>query len=136
WSDPVPCITDEIGYYVLNNDRVVQLSDGRLIMAVALHNTADYEEPNWKGSIMTYFSDDNGKSWRRSETVLAPVNEKGERYTAQEPGLVELGDGSLLLFIRSDAGSQLFSRSTDRGKTWSEAKPSPLSSPLSPATIE
>lgn len=136
WSDPIPCITDEIGYYVLNNDRVVQLSDGRLIMAVALHNTAEYEEPNWKGHIMSYFSDDNGKNWTRSETVLAPENDKGERYTAQEPGLVELKDGSLLMFIRSDAGSQLFSLSTDRGNTWSQARPSPLASPVSPATIE
>lgn len=136
WSDPTPCITDEIGYYVLNNDRVVQLSDGRLIMAVALHNTAEYEEPNWKGQIMTYFSDDKGTTWTRSETVLAPENEKGERYTAQEPGLVELKDGSLLMFIRSDAGSQLFSESTDRGDTWSEAKTSKLASPLSPATLE
>lgn len=136
WSDPIPCITDEIGYYVLNNDRVVQLSDGRLIFAVALHNSADHEEPNWKGHIMSYSSDDNGKTWVRSETVLAPENEKGERYTAQEPGLVELKDGSLLMFIRSDAGSQLFSRSTDRGKTWSTAKPSSLTSPVSPATIE
>ncbi len=136
WSEPTPCITDEIGYYVLNNDRVVQLSDGRLIMAVALHNTPDHEEPNWKGHIMSYFSDDNGKNWTRSKSVLAPVDDKGERYTAQEPGLVELKDGSLLLFIRSDAGSQLFSRSTDRGDTWKEATVSDLASPLSPATIE
>ena len=25
WSDPIPCITDRKGYFVLNNDRVVQL---------------------------------------------------------------------------------------------------------------
>ena len=136
WGEPVECITDEIGYYVLNNDRVIQLEDGRLIMAVALHNKADYKEPNWKGHIMCYLSDDAGKTWRRSTTILAPEREDGSRLTAQEPGLVELKDGRLMMFIRSDAGSQMVSYSEDRGETWSEAQPSEMISPVSPATIE
>ena len=37
WGEPVNCITDQIGYYVLNNDRVIQLSGGRLVVPVALH---------------------------------------------------------------------------------------------------
>ena len=37
WSEPVKCITDKEGYFVLNNDRVIQLKSGRLLMAVALH---------------------------------------------------------------------------------------------------
>src|SRR5690606_33162139 len=39
WSEAIPCITDKVGYFVLNNARVIQLQDGRLMMAVALHNT-------------------------------------------------------------------------------------------------
>src|SRR5690606_284512 len=39
WSEAIPCITDKEGYFVLNNARVIQLQDGRLMMAVALHNT-------------------------------------------------------------------------------------------------
>lgn len=136
WSEPIECITDEIGYYVLNNDRVIQLEDGRLIMAVALHNTADYEEPNWKGHVMCYLSDDAGKTWRRNTTILAPEKADGSRWIAQEPGLVELKDGRLMMFIRSNAGSQLVSHSEDRGETWSEAQPSEIISPVSPATIE
>ena len=136
WSAPVECITDEIGYYVLNNDRVIQLRDGRLIMAVALHNLPSYEEPNWKGHVMCYLSDDSGKTWRRNTTILAPKKEDGSRYISQEPGLVELKDGRLLMFIRSDAGSQLLSYSKDRGETWSKVKRSQLESPVSPATIE
>ncbi len=136
WSEPVECITDEIGYYVLNNDRVIQLEDGRLIMAVALHNLPEYEEPNWKGHLMCYLSDDEGKTWRRNTTILAPEREDGSRLTAQEPGLVELKDGRLMMFIRSDAGSQMVSYSEDRGETWSEAQPSEMISPVSPATIE
>jgi hypothetical protein len=37
WSEPVPCIPDRQGYFVLNNARVIQLHDGRLLMPVALH---------------------------------------------------------------------------------------------------
>jgi len=136
WGDPIECISDEIGYYVLNNDRVIQLRDGRLIMAVSLHNLKSYAKPNWKGHIMCYLSDDSGATWRRNETVLAPVDEQGKRLIAQEPGLVELKDGRLMMFIRSDAGSQLLSYSQDRGETWAEAKRSNIISPVSPATIE
>lgn len=136
WGDPIECITDEIGYYVLNNDRVIQLRDGRLILAVALHNLPSYEKPNWNGHIMCYLSDDQGATWRRNQTVLAPVNENGKRLIAQEPGLVELTDGRLMMFIRSDAGSQLISYSSDRGETWSAPQRSNIISPVSPATIE
>ena len=37
WSEPTVCITDEVGYYVLNNDRAVQLHSGRLVLPVAWH---------------------------------------------------------------------------------------------------
>ena len=36
WSEPVLCIRDE-GYFVLNNDRAVQLRSGRILLPVALH---------------------------------------------------------------------------------------------------
>jgi len=136
WGKGIECITDEVGYYVLNNDRVIQLKDGRLIMAVALHNLPHYEKPNWNGHIMCYISDDSGATWRRSKSVLAPVDERDRRLIAQEPGLVELRDGRLMMFIRSNAGSQLISYSSDNGETWSGAQRSNIISPVSPATIE
>ncbi|MEC5129438.1 sialidase family protein [Verrucomicrobiales bacterium BCK34] len=136
WSDPIECITDEVGYYVLNNDRVIQLDSGRLIMAVALHNLEEWEEPNWKGEAMCYYSDDSGKTWKRNTTILTPEKPDGSRFIAQEPGLVELKDGRVMMFIRSDAGAQLVSFSEDKGETWSEPVKSSLQSPVSPATIE
>ncbi len=136
WGDPIECIRDQVGYYVLNNDRVIQLRDGRLILAVSLHNLKSYEKPNWNGHVMCYISDDSGATWRRNQTVLAPVDANGTRLIAQEPGLVELKDGRLMMFIRSNAGSQLICYSMDRGETWSTPKPSSIISPVSPATIE
>ncbi len=138
WSQPQPIIPDhQIGYYVLNNDRVIQLRDGRLIVPVALHNTPEREKPDWTGQVLCYLSDDGGKTWRRSKTMMqAHDASSGKRQIAQEPGVVELRDGRVMMFVRSDAGSQLVSHSLDGGETWSALVPSTLRSPTSPATIE
>jgi hypothetical protein len=85
---------------------------------------------------MCYLSDDAGKSWRRSTSTLEGRGADGRRVTVQEPGVVELGDGRLMMFCRTDAGSQFVSYSTDGGDSWSELAPSKLASPVSPATIE
>ena len=135
WSEPAMCITDEVGYFVLNNDRVVQLRDGRLLFAVALHSFPDGKFDN-EGVVMTYFSDDNGRTWRRGRSRLEVVAPDGKRHAAQEPGVVECRDGSVLLWIRTNAGCQYMCRSTDRGETFSAPQPSPLVSPLSPASIK
>ena len=135
WSAPVECITDEVAYYVLNNDRVIQLKDGRLLFAVSRHSFPDGRFDN-KGEVVTYSSDDNGATWHRGKSSLKIVSPSGRQYAAQEPGVVELKDGSVLLWIRTSAGSQFMSRSTDRGETWSEPQPSWLRAPVSPATIK
>ncbi len=138
WSEPQPIIPDQqIGYYVLNNDRVIQLRDGRLVVPVALHNTPETDKPDWTGRVLCYLSDDAGKTWRRSKTIMqAHDSSSGKRWITQEPGVVELRDGRVMMFVRSDAGSQLVSYSHDGGDTWSALVPSILRSPTSPATIE
>ena len=127
WTQPTTIIPDsQIGYYVLNNDRVVQLESGRLVAPVASNQ-----------HIMTYLSDDNGRTWRRGRGVLRPWDvEKGRASKFQEPGVVELKDGRLFMWIRTDGGSQYVSYSQDGGETWSPHRPSNITSPLSPASIE
>lgn len=133
---PTMCITDEVGYYVLNNDRAVQLTSGRIVLPVAMHNKPGQEKPDWAGRVMCYLSDDVGKSWRRSRTTRIGRSADGKRVTVQEPGVVELADGRLMMYCRTDAGSQFVSYSSDDGDTWSELVGSNLASPVSPATIE
>ncbi len=129
WSDPIPCITDRKGYFVLNNNRVIQLSNGRLVMPVALHNV-----PNGKwsdiGRLFTYYSDDNGKTWKSGEEVANP-----DKITTQEPGVVEQKNGTIFMFIRANPGVQYASYSKDNGETWSVARPIRIASPLSPASM-
>lgn len=130
WGDAVPCITDKKGYFVLNNDRVIQLNNGRLLLAVAQHNVPGGTFTG-KGKLYSYYSDDKGMTWQSSMMVENP-----NEITFQEPGLVELKDHSILMVIRSNAGTQCFTHSNDGGETWSAVTKSQLISPVSPATIE
>ncbi len=140
WSEPLEMISDaETGYYVLNNDRVIQLSSGRLVAPVALHHRPDWQRPDWLGQVMCYCSDDAGLTWHRSQNVLqghAGGDPAGARIAAQEPGVVELSDQRLMLWVRTNAGEQYRAYSTDRGETWSALEPMKVASPQSPASIE
>ena len=61
WGEPTVCITDEVAYFVLNNDRVIQLKGGRLLFAVSKHSFDGSKFDNL-GRVTTYTSDDNGKT--------------------------------------------------------------------------
>lgn len=130
WSEPIQCITDKEGYFVLNNARVIQLKNGRLLMAVALHKIKDGEWTN-KADLYSYYSDNNGLSWQSSSKV---PNESD--IITQEPGLIEMKDGRVMMYIRSSGGYQQLSYSSDGGESWSHIETSNIPSPLSPATIE
>ena len=131
WSDPVQCINDRKGYFVLNNNRVIQLKNGRLVFAVALHQTPDEHKWNDSGHLYSYYSDDNGQTWKTGKEVP-----NADGVVTQEPGLVELKNGNIFMFIRSNAGVQYKSVSSDKGETWSAAERSNIVSPLSPASIQ
>ncbi len=136
WSALVECITDEVGYYVLNNDRAIQLASGRLVLPVALHWPQGAPAADWQGTLMCYLSDDSGVSWRRSITTQKGYNAAGGRITAQEPGVVELKDGRVMMFIRASGGCQYLSYSSDGCDTWSAPVASDILSPVSPASIK
>jgi len=133
WSKPTLCVPPG-GYYVLNNDRAVQLESGRLVLPVSRHT-----EPGGKfdahGVVSCFLSDDNGKTWRQSRSQL--TGKTPQRHVVlQEPGVVELKDGRLMMWMRTTAGCQYVSYSKDGGETWTPAAPSMMMSPCSPASIE
>lgn len=119
WSAPVRCIPDT-SYFVVNNDRPVQLKDGRILIPVA-----------GNGGVWSCYSDDNGKAWHSSTAASNP-----DHILLQEPGVVELRNGTIMMFIRTDEGVQYVSYSRDEGQSWSKVEPSNIASPLSPASIK
>ncbi len=128
WSCAV-CVTPQSGYNVINNARMIQLSSGRLLAPICY--TPDIDRPDWHVISTCFFSDDNGKTWEKSKTNLN-LPKRG----ADEPGLVELKDGSVLMIIRTYLGRIYKSYSFDNGLTWSRPKPMDLVSPGSPATVK
>jgi len=130
WGDPKAIITDRHGYFVLNNDRVIQLKSGRLLVPVSLHKTKDTEWSN-KGTLRCYYSDDEGLTWKSGDPVPSP-----DSVVTQEPGVVELDDGQVMMIIRANGGAQYRGFSNDQGITWSYAERTEIASPLSPASVE
>lgn len=129
WTDARQCI-DVPGYYVMNNDRAVLLSSGRIVLPVSMHQSPTMPRSN-HGLILCYYSDDDGESWISGEQAANP-----DSVMTQEPGVVELKDGRLMMFCRTDAGVQYVAYSADRGHSWSPLTAGNIKSPLSPASIE
>ena len=142
WGPPTLCIPAP-GYFVVNNDRVVQLSGGRLIVPASLHRNrlpprADpkdvYAGFDGRGIAVWFLSDDGGATWRESRDWWALPVRSGSGL--QEPGVVELSDGRLYGFCRTDVGRHYELYSEDGGDTWSAPRPSRFRAPCSPLCIK
>src|ERR1035437_4064705 len=138
WSEPRH-VGDAPGYFVLNNDRVIQLQGGRLVAPVGFHRSRGSDPHNYRSLdsraiALWYLSEDEGKTWQEADDWWAlPA-----RTTTglQEPGVVELADGRLFSWARTDQGAQFGCYSTDSGKRWSAPERTELQSPASPASIK
>ncbi len=125
------------GYHVVNNDRVVELSTGCLIVPTVLHTGFDGDRVTDnvpQGIPFVYYSDNHGYTWKKDKTSIVSTSQR--TLILQENGVVELKDGRLWMYMRTDHGYQYGCYSSDRGINWSKPKPTGLASPRSPATIE
>ena len=132
WSEPVAIVPeDDVGYDVLNNDRVLLTGSGGLLVPVARHAGSGMTPAfNPAARLRCYHSSDGGSSWTCGE--WAP---EVPGVVLQEPGLVLATDGSLLMYARTNAGTQYLARSSDGGRSFQPPRPWSLRSPLSPASI-
>jgi len=128
FSDPVT-ITPRRSFWVMNNDRLVQLASGRLL---APCQRLDNWPIDRHSLTQVLYSDDRGATWKASELVDIPANGDG----ADEPGIVPLKDGRLLMYFRTDLGSIYRSYSADGGVTWTKTESMRVASPVSPAIIK
>ncbi|MCP4171343.1 MAG: sialidase [Fuerstiella sp.] len=120
-------VTADAGYHVVNNDRIVQLSTGRLLAPAA--STPDVHKVNHFVS-HCYLSDDAGQTWRDgSGHVDAP------KRGAMEPEVIELTDGRVMMIVRTQLGYIGRSYSADGGDTWTEMQSLGVKAPEAPATL-
>jgi len=127
WSKPA-LITPEPGYYVMNNARVIQLSSGRILCPMSF--TQEVWARGEKFRTVVYYSDDDGRTWRRGRGLVA-CPKRG----AMEPGLIELADKRVLQIIRTQLGKIWHCFSSDGGDTWTEPAPWTVAAPEAPSTL-
>ena len=118
WSKPVDlsatCRGDNWGWYATGPGVSIQLTRGKYkgrLVCPANHSNKKYKDHYYAAHVI--YSDDGGKSWKKSESIHPGCNE------AQ---VVELADGTLMMNMRSykPHGARAISISKDGGATWSK----------------
>lgn len=137
WSEPMDCLSElPKDYYVINNDRPLRLSNGRILLPIARHSIYAECEDFPAGVVLFVYSDDDGKSWHKvKEELVCPF--PNDPVGLQEPGLYQLPDGTVWCYIRTGLGFQFKSFSADNGETWTAPEPDVrFSSPASPMLVK
>ncbi len=133
WSEAQECIPPA-GYYVVNNDRVIQLRSGRLVAPAGYHRYLNATDIDGRSLFQCYLSDDAGRTWRESSDWWAlPVR---GHSGLQEPGVIELKNGTLYGYCRTSVGRHYQLYSFDGGDTWTTPEPSPFVAPCSPLCLK
>ncbi len=115
WGDQL-VITPQWGYHIVHNDKLIQLKTGRIIVPAEYQVVSDRGDHSGYVSY-TAWSDDHGYKWHRSnnDINLLPIE-------AQEPHVVELKDGRVMMLARTYSRYVARSYSTDGGITWSKGE--------------
>jgi hypothetical protein len=84
-----------------------------------------------------YYSDDDGRSWKRSRSgeIFVWDPEAMTWSMTGEPTVVEVEPGKLLMLMRTMMGRLYKSWSFDDGETWSRAVPTALAASGAPAQV-
>jgi len=131
-------LPDRRAFLVVNNDRVVRLSTGRILVPIAFHRSGVNTEGKWyfdyHGYAAFLYSDDDGETWRESRDIVYPPFTHSETGL-QEPGVIELRNGALYCYCRTDKLCQYEFYSMDGGNTFTTPQPSRFSAPDSPLHI-
>ena len=161
WLPPVN-ITEEVNkkyhFIICNNDRMRQFSGGRIALPLNLYpedytNHSDFCFSGGKhNDAAILYSDDYGQNWQLSQTV-ALKNENivkpariNPRFAwehlikmvdlTQEPGVEELPDGRIMLYVRTWLGCMYAAYSEDGGLHWGDFHAVPdLIAPDGPESI-
>lgn len=135
WTEARRLTPPPPGRHILLNARAVTLRHGpdagRMLLPVA--SPWPWDEEDARGSDVRSWvlrSDDGGHSWQASSSMLA-----GPQRGLMEPFVIELADGRLRMWLRTQMDCQYESVSDDGGVTWSEAAAGPLVSPESPVAV-
>lgn len=143
WSAPVPI---DSRWGLCPSGHTVVLSSGRIVapafrwISPLPGNEAEGWPDGWDhhdgaGATLSYsyayFSDDEGETWHASRSELF-VSVSRAAYDLEEPTVVELRDGRVLMHLRSQLGRIYRSFSEDGGLSWSTPEPLQIASSYCP----
>ena len=95
----------------------------------------NYNEPSPSLSFSSaHVSDDGGKTWRRSLSELY-ISVKRAAFDLEEPTVVELKNGTLLMHLRSEVGRIYRSYSPDGGTSWKRPEGLPIAASYTPQIV-
>ncbi|HOV22528.1 MAG TPA: sialidase family protein [bacterium] len=105
----------------------LQIESGRILVSVYSLDKSKKEQ-----FYIAYFlySDDEGKTWEKSNDIIMP-----EKRGAMEPTFVEVSPNKIYCIIRNKSGYLYESISEDGGKTWQSAKKTQIPAPESMARL-
>jgi len=137
WSSEI-MISPGDAYWTSAHDRTLVLSSGRTV--IPLHNIQKAKPEHMITQVA--YSDDNGRSWKMSPQKL-DVSDVIPSFQARfkfeggfwESSIAERADGSLLMLGRTYGGYLYQCESADKGLTWSQPKPSTLTSAAAPGQV-
>lgn len=100
---------------------LVQLKTGRLVLA-----GQDIAFNPGRHVVMSYVSDDLGKSWQRSNVI--DIGGSGSHGGTMEATVAQRADGHVWMLIRTTRGWFWETTSADGGLTWKDVRRSPIAS--------
>ena len=111
------------------NRDMLQTRDGRVVFTSMklLHNPGRH-------SVLTYGSDDDGVTWTPSNIIDLGGN--GHHDGVTEASLIELNDGRLLEYIRTNWGQLWRAFSNDGGRSWHPHGPAGIDAGSTPPFLE
>ena len=113
WSEQF-IVTPYPAYTIMHNDKLRLLSTGRILAPAEYKKHRPSEADHSDYVSLVFYSDTNGYSW-----LVAKNDIDALPHEAQEPHVVELKDGRVMLMFRTYSGFCGRSYSADGGETWS-----------------
>jgi len=117
WAPPVKINTPWCGCI----HSMIETRSGRIVLA------AQEVIPAWRHASYTFASDDQGRTWRKSN-ILDIGQGRHDHAGSIEGTLVELSDGRVYQLLRTETGWLYEATSNDGGLTWGELKRSSVRS--------
>jgi sialidase-1 len=143
WSEPTIMIPD---FCLTCSGHAIILSSGRILAPIFkwISPLAGNEAESWASCVegtpsFTYssalFSDDNGKTWQKSKSELF-ISRYRQNFNLEEPTVVELKDGTILMHLRNPMGRMSRSYSKDQSLSWSVPEDVHVASSSCPSMIK